>query len=431
MRADGEVVAHGGGNMRCASDQSAERPRYAIVIPTRNRQRYAVDAAQTALTAAAETEFGVEIILADASDDAAELADRICDTGLADQVSVLAPDPSAATMQGNWERGLAATTADYVIFIGDDDGLVPDALDTIDAMIEAAPAPVYAWEPADYRWPCFPTEGRGRLSTTLAAPSIAIERASDGLNRHYNWATRSKWPDIGPSIYHGAVRRDLIDCVRRRQGAYFSSFVVDYASAISNAAHMDAYVHLSAPLTVLGACGQSNSAALTGGKVSAARRAETQSDTPHLTPIFEDLADAGLWAPLVARGYSLSFAKLGLSFEPQPARILASCVAELGFLTCGKQFEQARSELVAFAQRRNLDAAAALGAKFIEDGLLTGAPNGKGKYFVDTMALGWTGIVDAAAQLRAFAPGLGATPQERRTALAPVAAHFRKLATAA
>lgn len=417
--------------MRGAAETSGQQPRYAVVIPTRNRQRYAAEAARTVLNAAAQTEFGVELILTDASDDDALLPRALADLQIEKAVTVLPPDARASSMQGNWERALAATTADYVIYIGDDDGLAPDAFDTIDAMIDAAPAPVYAWDPADYRWPCFPTEGRGRFATTLAPPQLAVPRARESLARHFSWTTRGKWPDIGPAIYHGAVRRDLIERVRERQGVYFSSFIVDYASAIANAAHIDAYVHLSAPLSILGACGQSNSAALTGGEVSRARRAETHADTPQLTPIYEDLAESGLWAPLVARGYSTSFAALGVEFVPKPERILASCVAELGFLTNEDQFNQAREALLGFAARRRLDPAKATEARFVPDGVLTGAPAGQSRFFVDTMALGWTGIDDAARGLRAFAPGLGATPEERRAALAPVAAHFRGAPAAA
>lgn len=417
--------------MSSGSKSTDSTPRHAVVIPTRNRQRFAVEAAQTALAAADATTFGVEIILSDASDDPQALPQTLARAGIADRVRVLAPDAAAKTMQGNWERALDATSAGYVMFIGDDDGLAPDALDTLDAMIEAAPAPVYAWDPADYRWPCFPSVGRGRLATTLAAPSLAIVRTAETLERHFHWKTRSKWPEIGPSIYHGAVRRDVINAVRRRQGAYFSNFIVDYASAISNAALTDAYVHLSAPLSVLGACGQSNSAALTGGAVSEDRRRETEADTPALTPIFPELGATGLWTPLVARGYSLSFAALGLSFEPVPQRILGSCVAELGFLIDEAQFEQARAQLGHFADRRGLDRTALDAARYTADSVLTGAPAGQGRYFVDTMQLGWTGVRDAAAGLRAFAPGLGATPAARRQALAPVAAHFRARTKAA
>lgn len=406
------------------------QPRYAVVIPTRNRQAYAVEAVETVIAAGDGSQSGLEIILADASDDARELPARIAGAGLSDRVRILAPDAAAMDMQANWERALAATTAQYVIFIGDDDGLAPDALDTLDALIEAAPAPVYAWDPVDYRWPCFPTAGRGRLAVSLAPPALSLANAKQSLARHFTWQTRAKWPEIGPSIYHGAVRRDVIDCVRQSQGAYFSSFIVDYASAIANAALIDRFVHVSAPLSILGSCGRSNSAALTGVGEAAERKRETAAANPDLAPIFPELADSGLWAPLVARGYALSFARLGLTFEPSPRRLLESCVAEMGFLMQEAAFEQARRSLLAFAERRALDAERVRQARFVEDAVLVGAPAGQGRFFLDTVRLGWRGVADAARGLRAVAPGLGETPAERRAALASVAAHFANAAGA-
>ncbi|MCI4663856.1 MAG: glycosyltransferase [Neomegalonema sp.] len=373
-------------------------PRYSVVIPTRNRAETCVHAVRTILAAQRKD---VEIILADASDDPTRLKRALEQSGL-DGPVILPPPGRPLPMQENWERGLAAAHAPWVIFIGDDDGMLPNAFAMLDALTDAPVAPVVAWEPIDYRWPCYPGGSAGQLTFSTEAPSLSLCEGEKALTQHFAWSTRRKWPAIGPSIYHGAVHRDLIQRVKNRHGRYFSSFIVDYASAIANAAEIRAYLRYTGPLSILGASGKSNSAGLSASGEAAKRYEDVIAENPGLTPLHEGLAQSRLHAPLVASGYAASFQMLGATFTLSPERMLVSCADELGCIVDAEAFERERRVLMSFAEAAGVSDAPARQARFAPATCGVGFDRARSLYFVNSTNLNWRTVADVAAGAGAF-----------------------------
>ena len=56
-------------------------------------------------------------------------------------------------MVENWERGLANSSGDIVMFVGDDDGLLADACEVAAAVLEDDDAEILSWAPFLYLWP--------------------------------------------------------------------------------------------------------------------------------------------------------------------------------------------------------------------------------------------------------------------------------------
>ena len=53
--------------------------------------------------------------------------------------------PGIVTMTENWELALGHATGDYVTFIGDDDGLMPDACEIAASILERAGPELLSW----------------------------------------------------------------------------------------------------------------------------------------------------------------------------------------------------------------------------------------------------------------------------------------------
>src|SRR5260370_15630523 len=75
--------------------------------------------------------------------------------GLADpRVRHFASD-SILTMTENWEAALANTRGDFITFIGDDDGLFPDACELAADIIDRTGLEIVSWRPFFCYWPTY------------------------------------------------------------------------------------------------------------------------------------------------------------------------------------------------------------------------------------------------------------------------------------
>src|SRR5438552_8881403 len=123
------------------------RPRFSIVIPTRDRPKTVVSTLATCL---AQNWQDVEIVVSDNGTSArtAELVRARNDPRVR---YVRTPAPLAMT--DSLEFAVAQATGEYVIIQGDDDGLLRHALPVIDEVLKATATPLLRWECAVYNWP--------------------------------------------------------------------------------------------------------------------------------------------------------------------------------------------------------------------------------------------------------------------------------------
>jgi len=123
------------------------KPRFSVVIPTRERAKYLDYAIRSCL---AQSFGDLEIIVADNCSSAStrETVERHPDQ----RIRYLRSDQSLA-MSANWERGLQAATGEYVTVLGDDDALLLHALADADSLLRSTHSEALRWTCAHYRWP--------------------------------------------------------------------------------------------------------------------------------------------------------------------------------------------------------------------------------------------------------------------------------------
>src|SRR5260370_6220219 len=177
--------------------------------------------------------------------------------GLADpRVRHFASD-SILTMTENWEAGLANTRGDFITFIGDDDGLFPDACQLAAEIIDRTGLEIVSWRPFCYYWP---TYLHPELCNRLVAAvdydfHVQIISSDRQLGRFYRFAI-----DYSPlpMIYNSFVRRSVVERAKERIGRYFLGTAADVTSGIVNAAHTSEYADVSRPLSMTGLSPHSN-----------------------------------------------------------------------------------------------------------------------------------------------------------------------------
>lgn len=233
-----------------------ESPRFSIVVPTRDR----AETLELALRTCLEQDFkSYEVIVSDNGrlESTRQLIDRIASERIR---YVHTPRPMA--MSDSWEFALGHASGEYVILIGDDDGLLPHALRDIDRILASVHAPLLRWQYVYYMWP------------NVVFPDVT-NRISIPLKRDLEWLSSREVivgvansvldPAMLPTIYHGVIHRDLINELRKRAGRVFGGFAPDVYSGFAFAYLSKKYPSVTAPMSIAGLSGASN-----GSEVAAA-----------------------------------------------------------------------------------------------------------------------------------------------------------------
>ncbi len=229
-------------------------PRFSIVIPTRQR---ADTLAFTIETALAQTHPDFEVVIQNNGNDPAT---KDVVASFASPRIVLSGSAETLPMADNWEAALAACSGEYVAFLGDDDGIMPDACAICNELMPARPSlGALHWTPHNYDWPTsLRSSAKNRLVVNLPGASKGMICHSRNLLLRLYDGTIS-WTSI-PLIYNGSfVRRCVIEKVKAYSGGrYFAGQIPDVHSGIANLWAMERFLHIARPLSICGASGHSN-----------------------------------------------------------------------------------------------------------------------------------------------------------------------------
>jgi hypothetical protein len=225
-------------------------------VPTRNRKACAH---RTIVDLLSNPRRDIEIIVADNSDDILSLAAVIAATE-DPRLIYLPPTGRALSMPENWSRAVQACSGDWIAVIGDDDFLDLDLVDCLSAIEARAPdIDCVGWNRLSFAWP----DSRrtpGNIALQLGNRAVETSRAAF-FDTLFGWRGASHVPASAFSIYHGAVRRDLVDRITGRYGGLFEHAVVDYEWSCKLAVEATRFVYVERPFSVAGVSAESNSAA--------------------------------------------------------------------------------------------------------------------------------------------------------------------------
>ncbi len=220
-------------------------PLLSVVVPTLDRP----DTLRHALaTLAAQSERDCEFIV---QNNGGNPAVATLVEGLGDSRFKHFTTPAVVTMTENWELALGHATGDYVTFIGDDDGLMPDGCAIAAWLLAKRGIPLLSWAPYAYYWPGYYHPGyRNRLVAAVDFRFTGEKIGSRGeLERFYGF--QAHYARL-PMIYNSFVRRDVIETMRSNAGRYFLGLSPDVTSGIVNAALTPNFIRLSRPLSISG-----------------------------------------------------------------------------------------------------------------------------------------------------------------------------------
>lgn len=218
--------------------------RFTVIVPTRERCDVLGACLKTLLT---QDYNSLDIIVSDnaSTDGTREFVNSINDP----RIKYINPG-RRLSMSHHWEFAIGHVTSGWVGFIGDDDGLLPGAITTVNRVVTQTKAKAFRSSICNYGWPGILRPDCGRLSVTLEQ-GLELREAADWLTR---LLSGTAWYTDLPAIYQaGFVDIAILQKIRARTGAVFSSVCPDVYSGIAIASVVDKYVYQREPIAINGA----------------------------------------------------------------------------------------------------------------------------------------------------------------------------------
>ncbi len=276
--------------------------RFTVVVPTRER---CDTLASTLRTLTSQNRDDLTIVV---SDNASEDATRDVVEAARDPRIRYVNTGRRVSMASNWEFGLSHVPEgeNYVFFCGDDDGLLPHALDDVDAVLRDTGARALSWKKADYTWPSW-AQVSWRNVILLPMENRLVRHRSDEALRD---AARMWIPYYRlPALYNSFVDARVLHALRRREGRFFWSQIPDAYSGYAALAGMDWFLYSTRPFSLNGGSGHSTGASF--GSTSNAKPRERflaeQDLAPHrlLKPLFGSMVACVMEPLLQANDHAL------------------------------------------------------------------------------------------------------------------------------
>ncbi|SSW62142.1 glycosyltransferase family 2 protein [Achromobacter agilis] len=231
-----------------------------IAIPTHNRAKYAIHAIKSILAINSQK---LELVVSDTSTDGEleALVRQGESAPCADpRLKYLRPT-ERLDMTGNHNNAIGAATGAFVCLIGDDDTITADLIlaaewaqaNQIDVIAPTVMSN-YVWP--DFRSRHFGAGHAGRLYLPSRIGPVNYRQSPDSLTQALSNAAQGT--DGLPKIYHGVVRRSVLEKAKQLTGAYFHGSSPDVSGAIGLALCTERFVEIDYPLTIPGASGGSN-----------------------------------------------------------------------------------------------------------------------------------------------------------------------------
>jgi glycosyltransferase involved in cell wall biosynthesis len=237
-----------------------KNPKLTVVIPTRER---ADTLFHTLRTVVEQNYENLEIIVSDnASSDNTEAIVR----SFSDQRLYYINTGQRLGMSENWEFALGHVTGDFVMYLGDDDGLLPDACNDVVRIISLTDAKAVIWLKPDYIWPSLKF-----LPNTISIRCAYDLFEIDGKIILKGIAKGKTSYGKLPVLYSGFVSVQSILNIKKKTGNFFHSISPDVYSGLILASELKYYLYSFRPFSISGASNHSTGVASVTDNIKAQR----------------------------------------------------------------------------------------------------------------------------------------------------------------
>ena len=228
-----------------------------ILIPTRNRAKYLTNVVEAVLSFPSND---FELIIQDNSD--YNVLEEVMDAKKDDRL-IYHYATGLITFSENFEQGLKFCKGEYICIIGDDDGINPEIIEFAFYLSKNQIQSVSFKNTVSYFWPGIPglTDERNGI-VQIGEIKCKIEKfsAKKEVYKLLNNGGQDYLKFGLPKLYHGIVKKEVVDQVIRRYGKCFDSLSPDIFSTMRLSDVITTNYVTDYPFTFAGACSNSFSA---------------------------------------------------------------------------------------------------------------------------------------------------------------------------
>ena len=263
--------------------------KFSILIPTRERAATLGPCIETCLDQRYEN---LEILVSDnaSSSETREVVETFNDPRL----KYFRQD-KRLSMRQNFEFLIEQARGDYIIMIGDDDGIMPDAIQKMADFLSYSPVDVLNWSSLVYYWP-------GRLLNDTGFVTLKYQKVFGTLkhidpSRRLASFMRGRTDNYlqGCNLYHGCISRYVIETVRAKTGQVFAGHMPDVYACVAFLFAAKSIAYFDHPLSISGVSPASNGYSFFAD-VSNANK-DKKKPTPHQMFVSEAVNDPGVSRP--------------------------------------------------------------------------------------------------------------------------------------
>jgi len=223
--------------------------KFTILIPTRERCDTLYHTIRTCLN---QTYENLEVIVSDncSQDNTKKVVMSFSDSRLK-----YINTGKRLSMSGNFDFALTHVNDGYVMFIGDDDGILPDSLEYVNDIINNTGCEAVVSHNALYIWP---QEFKSSLLNWSPKKGYEVRRTKEWLQKYFKF--RMPYTFDLPGAYCGFVKCDVLNRIKK-DNVFFRSATPDAYSAIAVSFFSEKYVYSYTPFAIHGSSARSNGGA--------------------------------------------------------------------------------------------------------------------------------------------------------------------------
>lgn len=229
-------------------------PLLSIVIPTRNREYYCIEAIKHILL---HNNIDFELVIQDNSD-----SDKVEEfvTTVSDSRLVYNHTKGRINSAINMDKALSMAAGEYVTMIGDDDTILPQIFDVAVWAKHNNYLCVSPNQQLKYTWPDDAIGELGTLLWTKASSAYKLMKGEKQLKLLLRNGIINYSSYCLPKVYHGVIKREILQKIKEKAGHYIGGLSPDIYLAVSASILCNDYVAINYPITVAGACPRSSTA---------------------------------------------------------------------------------------------------------------------------------------------------------------------------
>ncbi|WIX01061.1 glycosyltransferase [Pseudomonas sp. AR5] len=234
------------------------RPILSVAIPTHNRSQYAISSIKSILSI---DDPRLQLVVSDTSTDGKLRALLENASLMLDSRFKYLHHNVKLDMTGNHNAAISAAEGEYVCLIGDDDTVSKECIEAVEWALGNNVEIISPNVVSNYVWPDFKHRffGSGHASRLYFSKKMGAFEVRESKTALLNALSNAAQGTDGlPKIYHGLVKRSLLERIYHLSGAYFHGSSPDVSGAVGLALVSKNFLVIDYPLTVPGAAGGSN-----------------------------------------------------------------------------------------------------------------------------------------------------------------------------